>query len=142
VTNPIIAPRRVFLTVISDAMTSGQITDFIGVQPDETVNKGEVAPNSIVGRPSKWTVWQLIEKGSSSADISQLVNALYERILSIETRLKKLRETGCEVVIQIALYHSPADETGGGFMLDVPLLKSLTDIGASVDIDQYVLPEE
>jgi hypothetical protein len=29
--NPIAAPRRAFLTVISDTMTSGQITDFVGV---------------------------------------------------------------------------------------------------------------
>jgi Domain of unknown function (DUF4279) len=142
VINPIIAPRRAFLTVISETMTSGQITDFVGVQPDEAVDKGEVAPNSIGGRPSKWTIWKLIEQGSASVDISQLLNALHGRILHIEPLLKNLRETGCEIILQLALYHSLSDETGGGFMRDVPLLRSLADIGASVDVDQYILPEE
>lgn len=56
--------------------------------------------------------------------------------------LRKLRQAGCDITFQFALYHSPADDGGRGFMLDTPLLKLLADIGAIVDVDQYVLPEE
>jgi uncharacterized protein DUF4279 len=123
-------------------MTADQISDVTGVQPDRAVTKGEVDPCSVTGRPAKWTMWRLIEQGSSSADISELVSALHRRISPIVPGLKKLRQSGCDIVFQFALYHSYADEGGRGFALEAPLLKSLADIGASVDVDQYVPPDD
>ena len=113
-----VIPRSVYLAVLSDTMTADQISDFVGVQPDRAVTKGEVAPDSVTGRPFKWTKWKLLEQGSSSADISQLVSVLHGRILPIAPELRKLRQAGCDIFFQFALYHSPADDGGSGFMLD------------------------
>jgi Domain of unknown function (DUF4279) len=135
-------PRNVYLKILSDKMTAAQISSFLGIEPDRAITKGEIAQDSISGRPAKWTMWRLAEHGSSSADISELVSALHKRISLIVPGLKELRQSGCEIVLQFALYHSSADEGGRGFTLDAPLLKSLADIGAIVDVDQYVLPDE
>ena len=137
-----VIPRNVYLKVLSDEMTVTQISSVLGVQPDRAVTKGEVAHDSITGRPSKWTVWRLVEQGGSSADISELVRALQKRISTIESGLKTLHQSGCKITLQFALYHSSADEGGRGFMLDASLLKSLADIGAIVDVDQYVMPDD
>lgn len=136
------SPRTIYLDVRSEALSPDRISEVVGVSPDEAIMKGEVRANSVSGLPAKWSVWRLIERGSSSVDISELIRVIYQRMLPLKDGLKEVDALGCEISLEVVLYLEPLDECGPGFCLDIPTVKLLAEIGAVVDVDQYLMYEE
>jgi hypothetical protein len=130
-----------YLNITSEAMTPDQISKILNTEPDEAVARGEVFAGSVTGRSSNWTSWRLIESGTSSSDISEALIALYERIVPLKISLKELHNSGCEIVLRIVIYHSLADEGGRGFSLSSQFVESLSEVGASIDVDQYAFDD-
>ncbi len=74
-------------------------------------------------------------------DIGTLLRDMYEMLKQVVDRIQELNRMGCRVTLRIVLYHA-ADDTGSrGFDIEVPLLQLLARIGASIDVDQYLLIE-
>jgi Domain of unknown function (DUF4279) len=136
------SPRRAYLAIESESMSPDQISEVLQVQPDEAVAKGTVPANSPTGRPARRTAWKLIEEGSASIGVSFLIEALYKRIFPFRDAMKRLNYEGCDIFLRVVLYHSVADEGSRGFALDPPLIKLLAEIGASIDVDQYLLTDD
>jgi hypothetical protein len=133
--------RRVYLSVTSDDITPDEITRALSLAPDESVVRGSVRPGSMNRRPSQFHAWNRGFKGGPDVDIGTLLRDMYEMLKQVVDRIQELNRMGCRVTLRIVLYHA-ADDTGSrGFDIEVPLLQLLARIGASIDVDQYLLIE-
>lgn len=134
--------RLVYLKVVSDTLSPDAITKVVGAGPDEAIAKGTIPPGSVTKRPLSWNRWELREAGDGACDIDSLLRALYDRLVPIRDGLLKLPREESKIELVIVAYHSAEDGASHGFHLDGPLINFIADIGADIDVDQYVLDEE
>jgi hypothetical protein len=136
------ARRMVYLKIESRGLSPTQISQGVGMAPDEAVAAGEIPPGSVAGRPLGWNRWVLRESGAASSSMDSLLSALHGRLVPIEDGLRSLPRGDCVIGLVIVVYHSLGDGASPGFHIAQDLVKLLADIGAYIDVDQYVLSEE
>jgi Domain of unknown function (DUF4279) len=132
----------VYLKIESRSLSPTQISQGVGLAPDEAVAEGDIPPGSVAGRPLGWNRWVLREHGTASSSIDNLLSALHGRLVPVEDRLRTLSRGDCMIGLIIVAYHLPGDGASPGFHIGHEFIKLLAGIGAYVDVDQYVLREE
>ena len=134
------APRRVHLLVVSGQHSPSELSDRLNLRPDVAVQAGKVPEASVFGHAAKENTWELHEDGPSTADISALLESLYNRISPVRQAMQELRNDGCRIILRIILYVSPTDPEGSGFVIAGEFIKWLSDVGVNfIDVDQYVV---
>lgn len=131
---PVAPPEReVHLCVRGTALTLEELTSRIGVIPDKVRRKGDI----YLKMPRKFNIWQIAESGDSSADASQLLTRLFDRIEPIKESLRSLSRDDWDVKICVVQYMSAEDPTGPGFALELSMLETMSYIRAYLDVDLY-----
>lgn len=132
------APRRTALTVVSAGHHVDELTRIIGFAADWTQAKGEPDRNSRLPRVATESVWEVVEEGSSAVPLDDLLRRLHGRVEASREGLRHLVSDGSVVKLSVVQWISPLDEIGPGFSLAPDLLEFLSDVGAFVDVDQYL----
>ncbi|NYT95576.1 DUF4279 domain-containing protein [Salinispora sp. H7-4] len=130
--------RVAALVIISDAVDVEALTAAVGVPPDRSLGKGKVRPGSTLPFPAKEHSWEIRESGRRSVAISEVIERLLCRAIPLRNAIMGVKKSGCEVKLKIIQWISDDDPHGPGFSLDGNALKFLADVGAFVDVDQYL----
>jgi Domain of unknown function (DUF4279) len=127
--------RIVRFLVVSDALSSADITEALGVEPDEANDGGSP-------RFPDQSSWELVVSGSGSDDLDELIARVLDRVRPLVAALRKLRESEPDIyyTLRVVQYIGP-DPVGPGFALEADQMRVLVDVGASLDADQYWCPE-
>lgn len=64
--------------------------------------------------------------------------SLYARVAPLAAPLRALSEAGCTLMLRIVQYLDPQEGQGYGIPIGRQWLELLSEVGASIDIDQYV----
>ncbi|WP_416904401.1 DUF4279 domain-containing protein [Micromonospora echinospora] len=131
--------RTAALVVVSHVLSVDDISDLVGCGPDRSRSKGSVRSGAVVPIPAKETSWELCEQADRSVPLSNLLDRLSEKVLPLRGSFVGLVDAGCAFKLTLVQWISEADPSGPGFWLDADLLKFLAEVGASVDVDQYVV---
>lgn len=86
----------------------------------------------------RYHVWEIREVRGSEMALQEVIDALMARAFLLQGPLRSLRQAGCTVHLEIVNWISPVDSHGPGFSLPSPDVAFLADIGADVDVDQYI----
>jgi hypothetical protein len=130
--------RSVKLYIGSTLLSPEEMSRVIGVRPDFSRVMGEKQP--ITGQPARENVWSICVEGDSDADISELLEVLYHRAISLSDALRKLTNEGCSIVLSVVLYLSATDDGSAGFAVPAEIIKWMDAIGVeALDVDQYVM---
>lgn len=130
--------RVAALVIVSDAVSVEALTAAVGVPPDRSLGKGEVRPGSTLPFPAKEHSWEIRESDRRSVAISDVVERLLSRVIPLRDAIMGVKRSGCNVKLEIVQWISDDDPHGPGFSLDANALKFLADVGAFVDVDQYL----
>ncbi len=129
---------QVYLRVVSTELDPSQISDRLGHQPDKAQARGE----EIMGHARAHSTWTLtIQPGLVRPEDAEGAILAWEDGFKDELR-SLVDNHNCAVSLAIVQEISDLDDPESkGIFLSHPLLVQLTQIGASLDIDQYVLHE-
>ena len=130
--------RIAAIVALSDVLAPEEMSELAGLQPDKWRRKGEIRPEAKFPRPARESSWQLRETADSSMSLSEVIEKLTARALAGRESLLRLAEAGCVVKLDIVHWISPADPHGPGFVLEPQLVSLLAELGATVDVDQYL----
>jgi hypothetical protein len=135
--------RYASLTVISETLTVGEITEALGQFPDDSLSRGERRPGSLVPVVASANSWRIQESSeSSSIPVEQLLESLLARVVPLREALTRLSNKGSSIQVSVVQWISTSDGHGPGFGLDSQSVRLIAEIGASFDVDQYVESNE
>lgn len=80
----------------------------------------------------------MFEQEDSSADMSDVIADIAQRVIPLRPGLVELRNRGCVIKLDLVQWISPTDPVGPGFLLDTAMIEFLSAFGGFVDVDQYV----
>ena len=134
-------PFWAYLRVTSLQLQPGEITQALGVEPDESHGIGEADPDSL--GTYKWSVWSryLVLDDAVPWGTEALTAAIEALGGGLADRLGELARTSCEVSLMVVqeLY----EDCDSGLFLTAAAVDWLARAGARVDVDQRVFgPEE
>lgn len=136
---PAVLTRRTFayFRAASGSLSLADLVKLLGVDADEGWSVGEAHPRANQGRPVRtFTSWHLYppERGGS---VSDQLRSLYPRVREI--RADAVRAAGgLTLVLEIVQYIHEQDNVNIGIALDAEWVALLADLGAHIDIDQYL----
>jgi hypothetical protein len=110
--------RLATLVVVSIRMLVGDLSSFLGVEPDRSRGIGGVGTNSPVRIPARETSWEMFEHSDSSEDISALVEQLFLRVLPLRQALIALSSADCVIKLNIVQWITALDAVGPGISLE------------------------
>jgi hypothetical protein len=131
-------PRRAYFVMTGGEQSPDELTDILGVMPDDVTYKGQARSGAKRPRPALENSWKIIERGGSGTDVSVLLEDLYVRLHPITDKIRVFHDTGWTTVVRVVLYVSELDETSSSFLLDGKMIALLNDIGAFFEADTYV----
>jgi hypothetical protein len=131
-------PRRAYFVMAGGERSPDELTDILGVMPDDVTYKGQARSDAKRSRPALENSWKIIERGGAGADVSVLLEDLYVRLHPIADKIRVFRDAGWTTVVRVVLYASELDETNPSFLLDGKMIALLNDIGAFFEVDMYV----
>jgi hypothetical protein len=128
--------RKVRFLVVSDGLSSAEITEALDVEPDE-------ASDGDAPRFPDESSWGLVAYGSGSDDLAELIARVLDRVRPLVPAIQKLRAADPEVVclLRLVQYIGP-DPVGPGFVLEADQMQILVEVGAFLDVDQYWCAEQ
>ena len=130
--------RHAALVIVSQEVTVAEMSEVLGVAPDQALEAGTVRSGSILRIPARENSWEIFEQGDSSADMSDIIANVAQRAIPLRPGLVELRNRGCVIKLDLVQYLSPTDPVGPGFVLDTPMIELLSALDGFVDVDQYV----
>ena len=135
-------PFWAYLRVTSLQLQPGEITQALGVEPDESHGIGEADPDSL--GTYKWSVWSryLVLDDAVPWGTEALTAAIEALGGGLADRLGELGRTSCEV--DLSVVQELDEESDLGIPLTAAAIGWLARAGAYLDIDQYVFlgPDE
>lgn len=126
------------MVIVSQEVTVAEMTEVLGVTPDQALEAGTVPRGTRRRIPAKENSWELFEQADASVDMSDVIDGLGRRVTPLQPGLVELKNRGCVVKLDIVQWVTPADPVGPGFVLESAIIELLAEVGASVDVDQYV----
>jgi len=122
--------------VTSDDLSVEQISSTLGSPPDYSLEKGAIRDGAVVRKPALKTSWKMREEGSGTVSLSDALGRLFERVAGIRENLVEAGNIGCVIMISVVQYVS--EQSDLGFSVSADNLQLLADIGAFIDVDQYI----
>ena len=123
------------LKITSVHLIPDAITGFVGLPCDRSWNIGEKRPKTtIVEQKNGWILNSCMPK---SAMLETQLDELLNRLRPYQTRLKSLSETECVELSCVIYANSPPALNFGD-----AVIVELGQLGASLDIDLYLIPDE
>ncbi|MET8685083.1 DUF4279 domain-containing protein [Streptomyces sp. NPDC004732] len=138
-----------YFALSSERTSTREMTDFLGVEPDERAVRGSRTTEPMLPVCHSWKVVCRTSGLRIDEQIAQIVGRLRPhtaRITELVRQLEQEPEPGNAAVLQIVRYFSqPADSdsntTAGpnlfGWHLDRDVLDFLTSTGTVLDVDEY-----
>lgn len=131
--------RYVRFIVTSDRLSGAELQQRIGVSGDRTRTRGEIPEE---GRaPSPLNAWELRTSLPPEESVERHLDQLLERIAPLRDSLRRLAREDCAVILRIVQYMEANEYQGYGIPIPRGWTTLLGDVGASIDIDQYVEAE-
>ncbi|MEV4611435.1 DUF4279 domain-containing protein [Kitasatospora sp. NPDC049258] len=128
-------------TISSERISPEFISAALSLDPDRSSHVARVPEGSILGRPARINSWQLVEEGVAGEDVTDLLERIEVRVAGLREPIAELLRNGCSTLLSIVQYCSLLDEAGPGFVVKSSLLGFLSDVGAAIDVDQYVIDQ-
>jgi hypothetical protein len=131
-------PFWAYVRVTSFQLQSDEIAEALGIEPDESHDKGDSNPYREGGiyKWSKWSKHLVLDDAISmgTEGLSEAIEALGDELAD---RLAELAKHSCEVAVMVV---QELDEQGDtGIHLTAGAIRWLARAGAFFDVDQYVL---
>ncbi|WP_300681091.1 DUF4279 domain-containing protein [Nocardioides sp.] len=128
---------RAYLRVASSDLRLAEITEFLGIQPDDSHDIGDQS----LSRPTHrylWSSWQRhLDLGESiSGGTEGLSSAIEGLEFGLADALGVLAARSCDVALVVVQELDDRGDTG--LHLTAPAIRWLARAGALVDVDQYV----
>ncbi|NGO75747.1 DUF4279 domain-containing protein [Streptomyces sp. YC504] len=140
--------QYVYFALVSARTTAQEMTDWLGIEPDEIVARGLRDPSIPLPASHRWKI--VCRKPGLRVDeqIDRVVDRLRQRtgrIAELLVRLNAEEEGGTSAVLQVVRYFTaeePATLTSDhpnlfGWHLDPEVLAFLAATGATLDVDEY-----
>ncbi|MGW5929852.1 DUF4279 domain-containing protein [Streptomyces anulatus] len=128
--------RSAILLVESGDLSVEEMSNILGQGPDRFRRKGD--PGTNPGRTLKVNIWEVRENVAREEYIGLALDRLWPRILPLQSGLVELSRRGSFIKLSMVQWISAADPHGPGFGIGVDELRFLAEIGAPLDVDQYV----
>jgi hypothetical protein len=128
--------RRANLVAFSDTLSVAMMTAIAGITPDSSRSKGDLG--TIVPVAAKEHSWEISETGGRDVPLEVVIDRLFKRAFPMRESFFALRAAGCRFKVELVQWMSASDPHGPGFALDTDVLQFLAELGAFVDVDQYV----
>ncbi|HEY6794261.1 MAG TPA: DUF4279 domain-containing protein [Kineosporiaceae bacterium] len=128
----------VTFVVASDVLSVDQITLAVGCPPDFSLEKGTIRAGSKVPIPARQTTWEIREDASGMVDIGEALARLAGRLRLMLEPLRQLRSCGCTSKLGIVQCITPVASLG--FVIELENLQLFAELGAFLDVDQYLEP--
>lgn len=127
-----------YFRVASGNRSLADLVNLLGVDADDGWSVGDEHPRADRGRPVRtFTSWELypLDRGGS---VSDQLTSLYPRVREI--RADAVRAAGgLTLVLEIVQYLHEQDNVNIGVALDAEWVALLAELGAHIDIDQYLM---
>jgi hypothetical protein len=124
------------LVAFSDTLSVATMTAIAGITPDSSRCKGGLG--AIVPVPAKEHSWEIGETGGRDVPLEAVIDRLFKRVLRTRESFIALRAAECSFKVELVQWMSASDPHGPGFVLDAEVLQFLAELGAFVDVDQYI----
>jgi hypothetical protein len=126
----------VYFAVISKSHSLDEISHTLGIPPDSTLS------TPAFGNRTNTQHWRLglvgFQPETDESHLTELVDALMQRLHAREGRLLKLSREGAALTLHIVRgFHPDPTEADLGWSLSASHLAWLGGIGASLDVDEY-----
>lgn len=137
-------PRFAAIVASSDELSPESMSRIMGVRPDGSRTKGTRLSDlhPLLSRTSPLVVksnrWELRESGGHEIHLTELIERLLSRSFPLLPRWLDLKSAGCTLVLQVVQDITAADAFGPGFHIETEGLQFLGQLGAALDVDQYV----
>ena len=136
---PAVLTRRTFayFRAASGSLSLADLVKLLGVDADEGWSVGEAHPRANQGRPARaFTSWHVypLDRGGS---VSDQLTSLYPRVRAVRADAVRAAE-GLTLVLEIVQYLHELDNENIGVALDAEWVALLAELGAHIDIDQYL----
>uniref|UniRef100_A8LVS0 DUF4279 domain-containing protein n=1 Tax=Salinispora arenicola (strain CNS-205) TaxID=391037 RepID=A8LVS0_SALAI len=128
-----IEAQRAAFVVSSELMSVAQITSIMGYQADFSLAKGAIRQGARARIPARRSSWEIRETADS---ITEAIENLLRRLRPVRDELRELRNLGCSARFSIVQQVVPDSDLG--FAIDVEDVRLLADVGALIDVDQYI----
>jgi hypothetical protein len=128
--------QLVTFVIVSDRLSVDQITLAVGTPPDRSLERGAVREGSRVSIPAREASWELRETVADPAQIDEAVVRLVARLRPLKDALVALCEHDCRTKLEIVQRVSP--DSTIGLVIEAEDLQLLAELGAFIDIDQYI----
>jgi Domain of unknown function (DUF4279) len=120
-----------------------EITRKVGITPTQTFLKGDrIHPKG--SRTRDRSGWQVRSSLEQETDIEAHVRSVLEKLKTgWQPLIETIENARHEAFINCVMYYTPEETgSGAGFHLDRSILDQIHQLGAEIDFDLYVLPEE
>lgn len=120
------------LMILSDSLSSHEISIKIGALPDEVWALGDKRKNtSILEKENGWVVHS---KKENTADLEEHIYSIQQSLRGVENEIFMIsNESGCDVQLSCVIYHTDMPP----LYFSKELIIWLNSIGASLDLDLY-----
>jgi Domain of unknown function (DUF4279) len=131
--------RYVRFVVTSDLLTGAQLERRVDTPGDRTRTRGEVlrsaSPRDVVASVSAWEVQSSL---AAEEVVEHHLAQLFGLIAPLRDSLRALAAEGCKSTLRIVQYLQANEYQGYGIPIPPEWIELLGNLGASIDIDQYV----
>jgi uncharacterized protein DUF4279 len=126
---------RASLIVLSADLSPSEITELIGIPPDEAHTKGAPqTPQSSYGW--KYHSWQVHSRSHEMTPPEDHLASLLERVEPFAERIAALARSGQVEPLRVWISHH-IENYNPGLSIDPGLLARVAQLGASLDLDIY-----
>jgi hypothetical protein len=126
--------QRAAFVICSELISVDQMASVMGYAADFSLAKGEVREGAMARIPARQSSWEIREDADS---VAEAIERLFRRLRPAQNRLRELRALGCSARFSIVQRVMPDSDLG--FAIDAEDVRLLTDAGAFIDVDQYVV---
>lgn len=129
------ARTRVALSIVSDQLTAGDITQAIGLEPTESWSKGDPRPRKMQPmRPYTFTRWTLCPDGDLPGEFEDKLTRLLDLTDEASSRIRALGSV-CDINILVG-YQGYAHQMWG-LPIEAREMARIASMGAGLDVDLY-----
>ena len=133
-----VMPRMAALVIRSESTSVDEMSRMLGCNPDYSQAKGTIRQGSTVNKPASFHIWEMRAYGDQTASLQEVIERLLAKTAPLRLALMALSSASCSVHFEIVNWISPSDRHGPGFSLPTEAIVFLADIGADLDVDQYL----
>jgi Domain of unknown function (DUF4279) len=121
------------LALFSETANPDELTKLAGIEPDFTALAGSTGGSARL--PRRFNHWELRSRLDPTSDLERHIDALLQRVASNMSEVFRAGEKGGGFELSIVGRLSLADDSSPGINLTSQQLRTLAELGASVDIE-------